>query len=235
MVRNARAVFFDAGFTLVEPLEPIEHVYFSIASKFDSRLCERDFVARMRQLWHDPDRRRKLLGDGLECSDAIERDSWHRFTREVAVAFPTLLVHHEEWLRSLIEHFDQPGSWRAIEHASEVLQELRSRGKRLAILTNWHSAFHVLARAHGIDKQVDLILTSAEVGYRKPHGEIFRRALHGTNVRAENAVHIGDSLKEDVLGAHEAGIAAFHFVREASQVGEVSPRRISSLRQLLES
>lgn len=42
----------------------------------------------------------------------------------------------------------------------------------------------------------------------KPHKEIFLKALDVSGCRAEEAIHIGDSVSSDVLGAQSAGIKA---------------------------
>ena len=49
--------------------------------------------------------------------------------------------------------------------------------------------------------------TSAEVGAAKPDRVIFARALELAGVDAGAAVHAGDSVEADVLGARAAGIA----------------------------
>jgi putative hydrolase of the HAD superfamily len=47
---------------------------------------------------------------------------------------------------------------------------------------------------------------SSELGKRKPHPEIFGRALSALEVRPEAAVFVGDRLYEDVGGASAVGM-----------------------------
>jgi putative hydrolase of the HAD superfamily len=47
---------------------------------------------------------------------------------------------------------------------------------------------------------------SSEVGTRKPHPAIFRRALGALGVQPENALFVGDRLYEDIRGAGELGM-----------------------------
>jgi putative hydrolase of the HAD superfamily len=47
---------------------------------------------------------------------------------------------------------------------------------------------------------------SSEVGKRKPHPDIFRRALAELDVEPEAALFVGDRLYEDVRGAGELGL-----------------------------
>ena len=60
------------------------------------------------------------------------------------------------------------------------------------------------------------MLTSAEVGARKPAPAIFSRALELAGVHAGDAVHVGDSVSEDVEGARTAGIAPILIRRDGS-------------------
>src|SRR5436305_266108 len=58
-----------------------------------------------------------------------------------------------------------------------------------------------------LEPLLDGILTSAEAGVRKPAGAIFEYALQIAGVGARDAVHVGDSLEEDIAGARNAGVS----------------------------
>ncbi len=74
------------------------------------------------------------------------------------------------------------------------------------VVSNWDQSLgSVLARV-GLDALLDGVVTSAEVGAAKPDPRIFEAALELAGVSAGEALHVGDSLEEDVAGAHAAGI-----------------------------
>ena len=52
----------------------------------------------------------------------------------------------------------------------------------------------------------DVTVFSDEVGFCKPNEVIFSVALDGLKVRPEEALHVGDLIKNDVLGAKRAGM-----------------------------
>ncbi|MGW4467575.1 HAD family hydrolase [Micromonospora sp. NPDC004704] len=52
------------------------------------------------------------------------------------------------------------------------------------------------------------VVTSEDVGAYKPDGAMFSRALDALGLGADEVVHVGDSLRADVRGAHAAGIRA---------------------------
>ena len=59
----------------------------------------------------------------------------------------------------------------------------------------------------GIAERIDYAVFSSELGKRKPHAEIFRRALEALGVAPEEALFVGDRLYEDVRGAKAVGMA----------------------------
>jgi putative hydrolase of the HAD superfamily len=88
---------------------------------------------------------------------------------------------------------------------------MRQRGLRLAIVSNAHF-IHGLMLEHfgrlGLTERMDVIVTSADVGVRKPHPEIFNRALSQLGVGPEQALFVGDKIPEDIVGPHELGMRA---------------------------
>jgi putative hydrolase of the HAD superfamily len=58
----------------------------------------------------------------------------------------------------------------------------------------------------GLAERLDVAVFSSEVGMRKPHPLIFRRALEALGVEPERALFVGDRLYEDVRGAGELGM-----------------------------
>jgi putative hydrolase of the HAD superfamily len=97
-------------------------------------------------------------------------------------------------------HFD------AFADARRVLPWARGQGLRLVVVSNWDCSLHEVLARTGLDRHLDVVLTSAEVGSAKPHPAIFEQALQVAGCAPEAAVHVGDSLAEDVGGARRAGI-----------------------------
>jgi putative hydrolase of the HAD superfamily len=94
-------------------------------------------------------------------------------------------------------------------HTHALLESLRGRGLRLAIVSNAFDPGWLLRRdleELGLAGRVDHALFSSEVGKRKPHPLIFERALEALGVEAERALFVGDRLREDVGGAAAVGM-----------------------------
>lgn len=95
--------------------------------------------------------------------------------------------------------------------ALSTLTELRRRGFRLATVTNrafGGERFRTDLRDAGLDIGWDAEAVSVEVGFLKPHPAIFEYALHRLGIPPGEALMVGNSLAEDVLGAQQMGIPA---------------------------
>jgi putative hydrolase of the HAD superfamily len=111
----------------------------------------------------------------------------------------------------------------AFADASEALRALKELGLRLVVVSNWDVSLpHVLEQLE-LTRWLDGVVTSAAVGARKPRPEIFQHALALAQVDPEQAVHVGDSLEEDVSGARAARIEAVWVQRSGS--GKPGPRK----------
>lgn len=97
-----------------------------------------------------------------------------------------------------------------------ALRAAREAGRRLIVVSNWDVSLHEVLERTGLRELLDGVLTSAEVGVRKPGGAIFARALALARCPAREALHVGDSLEEDVAGARAAGIEPILVWRGAS-------------------
>jgi putative hydrolase of the HAD superfamily len=75
----------------------------------------------------------------------------------------------------------------------------------------------------GLGGLLDVVVTSAEAGVRKPDPRIFETALAAIQCPPERAIYVGDSLDVDVAGGRAAGIRSVLIDRSpsVSEKGEV--------------
>ena len=96
-------------------------------------------------------------------------------------------------------------------HTIEVLDYL-SKKYTLHIITNgFHEVQHIKLQHAGLTPYFDKIITSEQVGVKKPNPKIFNYALQKANTSAEESIMIGDDLEVDVLGAEQMGIQGVYF------------------------
>lgn len=95
--------------------------------------------------------------------------------------------------------------------AKPTLAELKRRGLRLALVSNtaYPPEGMRLHLSHlGILGCFDATVYSSEVGVRKPNPAIYQDALGRLGVTADQALFVGDRLREDVRGPRALGIAS---------------------------
>ncbi|MDI6691307.1 MAG: HAD family hydrolase [Candidatus Bathyarchaeota archaeon] len=88
------------------------------------------------------------------------------------------------------------------------LLEKASTNHKLGIISNFTYAPVIYAglRKLGINQFFNVVLVSEEVGWRKPHMKIFEEVLKRFGIVGEEAVYVGDSPAEDIMGAKAAGM-----------------------------
>jgi HAD superfamily hydrolase (TIGR01549 family) len=101
-----------------------------------------------------------------------------------------------------------PASLRLFPEVPDVLRSLRNAGFRIIVVSNWQCGLGHFCTELGIGSWLDHVLSSAEVGSAKPDPGIFGEACRRLSVRAERILHVGDTLVDDLQGAHTYGLQA---------------------------
>ncbi len=94
-----------------------------------------------------------------------------------------------------------------------VLTELRSRGIRVGVCSNWDWALDKELRANGVAELVEFVVCSARVGFRKPHPGIFDCVRAASGVSPASVVFVGDEWSADISGSRRAGFRPAHVNR----------------------
>lgn len=80
-------------------------------------------------------------------------------------------------------------------------------------------------RYHGI--QVNGVLTSEDVKAYKPRAALFQEALARYELRVDQVLHVGDSIRSDVYGAQMLGIDAVWLNRKGKPAdAHIRPRYV---------
>ena len=84
---------------------------------------------------------------------------------------------------------------------------------KTGIITNWGNRINGMLRALNIENCFDVVISSDTVEKGKPDPSVFHHACLLVGVDKKNAIHIGDSLHDDALGAQDAGLHGFWIKR----------------------
>jgi putative hydrolase of the HAD superfamily len=77
-----------------------------------------------------------------------------------------------------------------------------------------------LLERQGLTKLFDVVIVSGAVNRRKPHPEIYQKALRKLGVTAEETVFVGDTVDADVQGAKAAGMKTVYLERRLQEDAE---------------
>ena len=223
-----KAVFFDAGGTLFQPHPSVGEIYAEVALKFGLAVDPKKIEELFHDLW---EKRDGLAGLSSHSSEKVEREWWRSLVGEVFSKFGTI-ERFDEFFTELYDRFARPESWRIFPDVLSVFEVLKRQGKILGIISNWDSRLFSICEGLGLEPYLDFILASAVVGAAKPSPKIFKEAIQRARVSPEEALHIGDSLEDDILGAQRSGIQTVFLNRKGSRTSESFT--ISTLHELME-
>ena len=207
-----KAVFFDAGGTLIAPNPSFHEIYGRVLGPLGIRATPDALRGAALATWEEFG---ALIGSGVDRYSHFtggEREYWSRFVRRVLerVSEPDLADAATEALQNA---FADPGVWTVFPEVRPTVLALKDRGLRLGIISNWDSRLRGLLGAHGLAAEFDPIVVSCEAGVEKPGSGIFEQALAAMGVAPAQALHVGDDRLSDYEGARAAGMRGVLLVR----------------------
>ena len=137
----------------------------------------------------------------------------------------------DTFFEEVFDVFAQPDSWMLYPETLKVLEDLKTQQYELGIISNFDSRLFVVLRGLGIAEYFQTVTISSLAHAAKPSGRIFTQALEKHAVEPEDAVHVGDSLDEDVKGAQQAGLTGILVEREPGSATQ-GVRTIRTLEEL---
>ncbi len=226
-----KAVFFDAGNTLLRPFPSVEHV------------CAEVFARNGYYVDSDILKEAITAGDSYYEERYWQDDTFWRSEGEAAALWVDLytLVARKVGIngdrrRIAKEIYDEFGfhyRWELFPDVESTLKELYVLGMKVGIVSNWDSRLSDLCFGIGITDYLEFVMSSAVVGKMKPQPEIFNMALDRVRVKPHEALHVGDHYYADVLGARSAGITPILIHRNNDNL-KADCETINNLRDLLD-
>jgi putative hydrolase of the HAD superfamily len=199
-----KAVFFDAAGTLIRPAKAIGESYTLLAGKYGKQVPAAEVRVRFHSCFSSAP---PLAFPGAASKDLpdLERGWWKELVRRVFEPWGAF-EQFDDYFAELFGYFSRPEAWSLFPETIEALSTLRQRGLTLAVISNFDSRLFGILEGLGVDSWFESIHISSRVGYAKPAREIYRAALALHRLKAEEALHIGDSSEKDAAGASDAGL-----------------------------
>ncbi|MEM2021838.1 MAG: HAD family hydrolase [Zestosphaera sp.] len=152
----------------------------------------------------------KSLRIGNEASPSeVLSESRKRLCDRLGITLRDFQRIHDDLLseasRGELEHL-------VIDGAREVLSFVKELNLKTAVLGNvllWDSTLtETILNTSGLGNFIDRYFFSDRLGHQKPEFEAFMNVVRHFGLRAGEAVHVGDNVREDFGGALVAGLKA---------------------------
>ncbi|MGH0499531.1 putative hydrolase of the HAD superfamily [Bacillus wiedmannii] len=185
-----RAVFFDLDGTLLDRCQSLEQFIYDQYNRFASHLMsieKLEYCSRFLE----------LDNNGYTWKDKVYATLLSEYN--ITTLTPEQLLH--DYITNF-QHHCIP-----FQNMHELLQRLTQQNIKIGIITNGFTDFQMSnLRALNIHTYTNTILVSEAEGIKKPHPEIFERALQKLDVKAAECLYVGDHPENDVLGSERVGI-----------------------------
>jgi HAD superfamily hydrolase (TIGR01549 family) len=205
-----KAVAFDFGNTLYDT----RNTHYHEVTENKKRLLSGYLSGRYGFLPEKMERFFKLLEEELKTRKSankrqalVERNAL--FCISEALRRIDAEVYVDELIPIINEYFSHDiKDIKALEGAVDLIKKLKADNFPIALVTNnpWHRIITMVLERDDLSHHFDLIISSSEIGYRKPSPVIFRQLLDMWSAfRGEEILFAGDAYSYDITGAREAG------------------------------
>jgi len=226
---QVRAIFFDAGNTLLFPqLE--DRARDLTAAGFQARV--EDFHAAERAAkqkldeWLWPQIRKG------EVPRTIDHYYWFEYLTSLMGLIGAPEAERPRLIRVMADGFSNIRTWSVVMlETPAYLASLKAQGYFLGVISNSIGTIEDQLQHVGLRGYFQAVFDSAIVGVEKPHPEIFQMALARAQAAPGEAVFVGDTNATDMGGAQLAGIRGVLLDRVGAYPHADCPR-ITSLPEL---
>lgn len=229
-----QVVFFDAADTLFHVQGSVADIYLTHAVQFGFQE-QADSLALIKQAFG------RAFRDAPPPIFAVtepaqlkhsERLWWFDIVHNVFYRVG-MFERFDDFFERVFEVFEDSSSWRLFPETASILARLKSQGFELGIISNFDTRLFSILRGLGIADAFDTVTISSLAQAAKPAPKIFQLALEKHAVNPHEALHVGDSLRDDAEGAVGAGLRALLLDRRSQSPALPSGvARIASLEEI---
>jgi putative hydrolase of the HAD superfamily len=198
-----RAVFFDAGETLVHPYPSFPELMATLLRREGIRVDPmevRDGVMLVAEHFARAADDRVLWTTSPERSKAFWLGVYEAFLARLG------LSEHDGLPERLYREFTDLSNYRLFPDVTPVLERLKAAGMLLGVISNFEAWLERLLTHLGVAELFDVRAISGIEGLEKPDPAIFRLALARAGLSPRDAVYVGDNPRFDTEPAEALGM-----------------------------
>ena len=200
-------IFFDAAETLFHVNGSVADIYLQHAVQYGFRQKPDSQILigqAFQRAFRDASPPIFAVTDPLKLKQC-ERLWWFDIVHNVFYRIG-MFERFDEFFEQVFQVFEDPRSWTLFPETHAVLTRLREEGFELGIVSNFDTRLFPVIRGLGIDRLFDTVTIASLSRAAKPAAKIFEIALEKHAIDPDEAIHVGDSVRDDLDGATKAGL-----------------------------
>ena len=204
-----KAVLFDLDDTLYRERDFVDQSFRSVAVVMEKYLADRRKIREKREAEHIPsdESREELFKQMIELMEREGRgEIFNRLCEHYNVDIP---------VQELVKIYRETKPVLSLYPDGEAfLSQLEKAHIKTGLITDGNAQVqHNKIRALGLDKRLDVVLASYDLGLRKPDTGVYVHCLEKLRCRPGEAVYIGDNPLKDFIGARKLGMKTVRIIR----------------------
>lgn len=212
-----KVIFFDAAGTLFHVKGSVAEIYLAYAEPYGVRRTPELLEAvnaAFQRAFHDAPAPIFAVTEPAEIK-RCERLWWFDIVHNVFYRVG-MFEGFDDYFDKVFQAFDGPQHWVLYPETLGVLKTLKGQGFELGIISNFDTRLFNILRSLGLTDLFDTVTISSLAKAAKPAPKIFHLALEKHAVDPEEALHVGDSVREDLEGARRASLAGLLIDRHST-------------------
>jgi HAD superfamily hydrolase (TIGR01662 family) len=219
-------IFFDLGFTLItsngDANQAMLKSHLALAdslARSGAKIDVKEFATRYGAVITEYYKNRDI--------DLVERPL-NGFLRQTLQTFGQDVLDDQALQKGIVDMFKVTEAyWSASPDTHPTLQTLLSQGYKMGLISNASSMQDVnnLIDNNNLRDYFDCVVVSAEEKVRKPHPQMYCKALGLLDAKPEQSVMVGDTLVADIVGAQQAGMRAVWINSHAERPDNAAQRK----------
>jgi putative hydrolase of the HAD superfamily len=197
---TTRAVFFDVDFTLIYP-GPM------FRGEGYGAFCERYGIGVDLSRFDWAVTSAAPLLDEPEDA-AYSAEIFVKYTKHIIEQMGGRGARLDACAREIYDAWAACRHFELYEDVAPTLRRIAEAGVQIGLISNSHRCLASFQAHFELQGLIAAAISSPDHGFMKPHPSIFRAALRLMDVPAAESVMVGDSVRQDIEGALNAGLRA---------------------------
>jgi len=221
-----KGVIFDVGQTLLQITPEPEKIYLSVFKEHDINIPAHLILENIT-------RAKAKLDKYFDISNI--GNSSLPFLFNMMLLESCGLPKDETLAKSITISFADNIEFKTFPETKDVLDMLYGEFS-LGVISNWNLTRELddVLEKHGLLSYFDCTISSKDIGYEKPHPNIFSYILEKMCLMPSEAYYVGDSYIEDVLGALNMGINPIYVTRTQKKCENKNILCVRDLQEVLD-